>query len=91
MTYDDLLRHSMTFYDLRSWFSEVVEDGAYLAGGEILAVVVIACGSQLLLESRIAVDPAHQMVGGGAGVAVGEVEQGKLLFAVTTDSHNDFV
>ena len=81
----------MTFYDLRSWFSQVIEYGTYLASGEILAMRVIACGFQLLQERRIAVDPAHQMVGGGARVAVGEVEQGKLLFAVATDFHNDFV
>ena len=91
MTCDDLLRHSMTFYDLRSWFSQVIEYGAHLASGEILAMRVIACGFQLLQERRIAVDPAHQMVGGGARVAVGEVEQGKLLFAVAADFHNDFV
>ena len=91
MTCDDLLRHSMTFYDLRSWFSQVIKDGAYLASGEILAMIVIVCCLQLSLERRIAVDPAHQMVGGDARVAVGEVEQGKLLFAVTTDFHNDFV
>ena len=70
-----------------SRISKEIEDGAHLAGGEILAVGVIAGGFQLLLERRIAVNPAHQVAGGGAGVAVGEVEHGKLLFGVTTDFH----
>lgn len=87
MTCDDLLRHSMTFYDLRSWFSEVIEYGAYLASGEILAMRVIACCLQLSLERRIAVDPTHQMIGGGARVAVREVEQGKLLFGIASYFH----
>ena len=77
----------MTFYGLRSGFSEVIKYGAYLASGEILAVAVVARGSQLLLERRNAVDPAHQMVGGGAWVTVGEVEQGKLLFGIASYFH----
>ena len=77
----------MRFYDLRSWFSKVIKYGAYLASSEILAMTVIACGFQLSLERRIAVDPAHQMVCGGARVAVGKVEHGKLLFAVTANFH----
>ena len=77
----------MRFYDLRLGFSKVIKYGAYLASGEILAVAVIACVFQLSLERRIAVNPAHQVVGGDTRVAVGKVEQSKLLFAVTTDFH----
>ena len=33
--------------------SEVIEDGAYLASGEVLAVSVIACVFQLSLERRL--------------------------------------
>ena len=73
------------------WFSEVIEDGTYLASGEILAVSVIASGFQLLLERLVALYPAHQVAGCSARVAVGEVEHGKLLFAVTAYFHCDFV
>ena len=78
-----------TFVTLLSWIAKTIEDGAHLASGEKLAVGVIASSFQLLTERLVAVDPAHQVAGGGAGVAVGEVEHGKLLFAVTTDLHND--
>mgnify|MGYP004490996917 CR=1 FL=1 len=77
-----------------SWESrvtEVIEDGAYLASGEELTVVVVACGVQLLQKRLVAVDPTHQMVGGDTRVAVGKVEHGKLLFAVTSYFHIDFV
>ena len=74
-----------------SWFAQVIEDAAHLASGEILAVAVVASGFQLLLELRVAIDPAHEMAGCRAWVAVGEVEQGKLLFGVAADFHNDFV
>ena len=47
-----------------------------MASGEILAVRVVAGGLQLLAELGIAVDPTHQVAGGGARVAVGEVEEG---------------
>ena len=67
--------------------SEVIEYGAYLASGEELTVAVVACGFQLLQERLVAVDPTHQMVGGDARVAVGKVEHGKLLFAVTSYFH----
>lgn len=67
--------------------SEVIEYGAYLASGEILTVAVIASRFQLSLKRRVAVDPTHQMVGGDARVAVGKVEHGKLLFAVTSYFH----
>ena len=73
-----------------SWESrvtEVIEDGAYLASGEELTVAVVACGFQLLQERPVAVDPTHQMVGGNARVAVGKIEHGKLLFAVTSYFH----
>ena len=69
-------------------FSEIIKDGADLASGEILAVGVVACGLKLLAELGIAVDPTHQVAGGGARVAIGEVEERKLLLAVTTDFHN---
>ena len=67
--------------------SEVIEDGAYLASGKELTVAVVACGVQLLQERLVAVYPTHQMVGGNARVAVGKVEHGKLLFAVTSYFH----
>ena len=67
--------------------SEVIEYGAYLASGEILTVAVIASRFQLSLKRRVAVDPTHQMVGGDTRVAVGKVEHGKLLFAVTSYFH----
>ena len=67
--------------------SEVIKDGADLAGGEELAVAVVACGVQLLQKRPVAVYPTHQMVGGNARVAVGKVEHGKLLFAVTSYFH----
>ena len=69
-------------------FSEIIKDGADLASGEILAVGVVASGCKLIAELGNAVDPTHQVAGGGARVAVGEVEERKLLFAVTTDFHN---
>ena len=68
-------------------FSEIIKDCADLASGEKLAVGVVARGLQLLTELGNAVDPTHQVTGGGARVAVGEVEERKLLFAVTTDFH----
>ena len=77
----------MTFYDLLSWFPEVIKYGAYLASGEILAMIVIASCLQLSLERGIAVDPAHQMVGGDARGAVGKVEHGKLLFGIASYFH----
>ena len=79
------------FMTLLSWITQVIKDGAYLASGEILAIAVIAGGFQLLKERGIPVDPAHQMAGCRAGVAVGKVEHGKLLFAVTSYLHIDFV
>ena len=79
------------FVTFLSWIAEVIEDHAYLASGEILAIAVIAGGFQLLKKRGIPVDPAHQMAGCRAGVAVGKVEHGKLLFAVTSYLHIDFV
>lgn len=76
-----------TFVALLSGIAQVIQDGTDLPGGEILAVTVVAGGFQLLSEPRIAVDPAHQMAGCRAWVAVGEVEHGELLLAVTTDFH----
>ena len=73
-----------------SWESrvtEIIEDGTDLASGEILTVAVVACGFQLSQERLVAVDPTHQMFGGNARVAVGKVEHGKLLFAVTSYFH----
>ena len=70
-----------------SGFSEIIKDGADLASGEILAVGVVACALQLLAELGNAVDPTHQVAGGGAWVAGGEVEHCKLLFAITADFH----
>ena len=73
-----------------SWESrvtEVIEDGTDLASGKELTVAVVACGFQLLQERLVAVDPTHQMVGGNARVAVGKIEHGKLLFAVTSYFH----
>ena len=74
-------------YPWESWVSEVIEDGAYLASGKELTVAVVACGVQLLQKRPVAVDPTHQMVGGDARIAVGKVEHGKLLFAVTSYFH----
>ena len=68
-------------------FSEIIKDGADLASGEILAMGVVAGALQLLAELGNAVDPTHQVAGGGARVAVGKVELCKLLFAVTADFH----
>ena len=70
-----------------SWITEIIEDGAYLASGEELTVAVVACGVQFLQKRLVAVDPTHQMVGGNARVAVGKIEHGKLLFAVTSYFH----
>ena len=73
-----------------SWESrvtEVIDDGTHLAGGEELTVAVVACGMQLSKERLVAVDPTHQMVRGGARIAVGKIEHCKLLFAVTSDIH----
>ena len=75
----------MTFL---SGVSEIIKDGADLASGEILAMGVIAGALQLLAELGNAVDPTHQVAGGGARVAVGEVEERKLLFAVASYFHN---
>ena len=74
-------------YPWESRVSEVIEDGTDLASGEELTVAVVACGVQLLQERLVAVDPTHQVVGGDARVAVGKVEHGKLLFAVTSYFH----
>ena len=74
----------MTFL---SGFSEIIKDGADLASGEILAMGVVADGGKLLAELGIAVDPTHQVAGGGAWVAGGEVKERKLLFAVAADFH----
>ena len=76
-----------TFMTFLSGFSEIVKDGADLASGEILAMGVIAGALQLLAELGNAVDPTHQVAGGGARVAVGEVKHCKLLLAVTADFH----
>ena len=67
--------------------TEVIDDGTHLAGGEELTVAVVACGMQLSQERLVAVDPTHQMVRGGARIAVGKIEHCKLLFAVTSDIH----
>ena len=64
------------FMTLLSRISEIIEDGAYLASGEILAVAVIAGGFQLQKERGITVDPAHQMAGCRTGITVGKVEHG---------------
>ena len=42
---------------------------------------------QFSQERLVAVDPTHQMVRGGARIAVGKIEHCKLLFAVTSDIH----
>ena len=63
----------MTFL---SRFSQVIKDGAYLASGEKLAMLVISGGKQLLLELGNAIDPTHQMASGGARFAVWEIEHG---------------
>ena len=67
--------------------AQEIEDGAYLSRGEKLAVRIVSCSLQLLLQRGIAVYPSHEVAGGGARVAVGEVEHGKLLFAVTVYFH----
>ena len=77
-----------TFMTFLSGFSEIIKDGADLASGEILAMGVVACGLKLLAEIGIAVDPTHQVACGGARVAVGEVKERKLLFAVASYFHN---
>ena len=77
-----------TFMTFLSGFSEIIKDCADLASGEILAVIVIAGGDKLLAELGNAVDPTHQVAGGGARVAVGEVKECKLLFAVASYFHN---
>ena len=74
----------MTFL---SGFSEIIKDGADLSSGEILAMGVIAGVLQLLAELGYAVDPTHQVAGGGARVAFWKVEHCKLLLAVTADFH----
>ena len=43
---------------------------------------------QILAELGNAVDPTHQVAGGSARVAVGEVEERKILFAVASYFHN---
>ena len=89
-----LLRTCMYFHALKytfmtflSGFSEIIKNGADLASGEILAMGVVAGALQLLAELGNAVDPTHQVACGGARVAGGEVEERKLLFAITADFH----
>ena len=60
---------------LFSWLAEILEDGAYLASGEILAVAVVACGFQLLLKGWVAVDPTHQMAGCCSWIAFWEIKK----------------
>lgn len=60
-----------------------------MASGEKLAMRVIACIAELLAERWIAINPAHQVARGGARVAIGEIEERKLLFAVTSDFHKN--
>lgn len=62
-----------------SRFTDVVDDGTYLASGEVLATFVVARGHHLPAERLNAVYPAHQVFGGDTRVAVREVEQGKFL------------
>ena len=69
-------------------FSEIIKDDADLASSEILAVGVVACGLKLLSELGNAIDPTHQVASGGARVAVGEVKERKLLFAIASYFHN---
>ena len=59
-----------------------------MASGEKLAMRIIACVAELLAERRIAIDPAHQVARGGARVAIGKIEERKLLFAVASYFHN---
>ena len=76
-----------TFMTFLSGFSEIIKDGTDLASGEILAMGVIAGALQLLAELGNAVDPTHQVAGGSARVAGGEIEHCKLLFAITSYFH----
>ena len=88
-TYVNFHALKYTFMTFLSGFSEIIKNGADLASGEILAMIVIACGDKLLAELGIAVDPTHQVACGGARVAVGEVEHCKLLFAIASCLHNE--
>ena len=53
----------------------------------MLGTAAVMEGRKTLAEGRTSVDPAHQMVGGGLRVAVGEIEQGQLLLGITSDIH----
>ena len=87
MTCDDLLRHSMTFYDLCLWFSKIFHNHSNLCGCEELGTSAVMELCQGFQQRKTAVDPTHQMIGGDARVAVGKVEHCKLLFAVTSYFH----
>ena len=87
-TFMHFLALKYTFMTFLLGFSEIIKDGADLASGEILAMGVVAGGGKLLAELGNAVDPTHQVAGGGARVAVGEVKERKLLFAVASYFHN---
>ena len=78
----------MTFYDL--WFSKIFHNHGNLCGCEELGTSAVMELCQGFQQRRTAVDPTHQMVGGNARVAVGKVEHGKLLFAVTFYFHIRF-
>ena len=69
------------------WLAEIFQYLDYLGGGEVLGAAAVMEGRKTLAEGRTTVDPAHQMVGGGLRVALGEIEQGELLLAVTSDIH----
>ena len=77
----------MTFDDLRLGFSKVIHYQSDLGRCEILGTSAVMNLCQGFLQRVAAVNPAHQVVVGRAGVAVGEIEHGKLLFAVAADFH----
>ena len=60
-----------------------------MASGEKLAMRIIACVAELFAERWISINPAHQVARGGARVAIGEIEERKLLFAITADFHKN--
>ena len=68
-----------------SWFSEVVDDEAYLARGEDFVGGGVAGGFELFVEVGASAYPAHEVVHGGARVALGEIEPCEGALGVGSD------
>ena len=65
-------------------FTEEVEDVGDLHRGELLAVLAVTGGGELLEKVGDALDPSHQVSTGYCWSSIGKIQESKLLLGITS-------